>query len=325
MKLDQEKLDLEKKTKSFNLAKSISLVPKFIESDPERYFQTFEKTAEHLQWPRNEWTWLIHPKLEGKAATVVNNMDDISNYELVKKAVLDAYEITPEFYRRQFRNTLKSDEQTFLDFANDKLRSLKKWLDSLKVTSFPDLVNLVALEEFKRRLPFNISVHIEEKREMDLKKAAQLADSYNLIIKTHRGNSKSVKPSSGSQLDSGIGNKSVDNNSTYVFKDPFCSYCRKTGHTIKDCTHPNCKSSAAYKLSQSDSSATTKSDKSVTCVDIRSSSQDVFSPFKVSGKVSVDKHSESCPITILRDTGSAQSLPCKPVLDAGSLVLRYTG
>ena len=87
---------------------------------------------------------------------------------MVKKAVLDAYEITPEFYRRQFRNTLKSDKQTFLDFANDKLRSLKKWLDSLNVKSFPDLVNLVALEEFKRRLPFNISVYIEEKREMSL-------------------------------------------------------------------------------------------------------------------------------------------------------------
>ena len=36
--LEKEKLELDKKTKSFNLSKNISLVPQFIESDPEKYF-----------------------------------------------------------------------------------------------------------------------------------------------------------------------------------------------------------------------------------------------------------------------------------------------
>ena len=324
-KFQKEKLDLDKKHKSFNLSKSISLVPQFTESDPEKYFQTFEKTAEHLQWPKTEWTWLIRPKLEGKAATVVNNLEDISDYDLLRKAVLDAYEITPEFYRRQFRNSLKSDKQTFLDFANEKLRSLKKWLESLNVNTFPDLVNLVALEEFKRRLPFNISMYVEEKRELDLKKAAQLADAYNLIVRSHRGNSKSVKPSSGFHLDSGSGNKSANNNKpTNVSKDSFCSYCRKSGHTIKECTHPNCKSSSAYKLSQSSTKSSTL-DKSVSCVGVGSPSQDIFSPFKVVGKISTSQNSETCPVTILRDTGSAQSLLCKFVLDDSNMVPKYTG
>ena len=50
-----------------------------------------------------------------------------------------------------------------------------------------------------------------------------------------------------------------------------------------------------------------------------------FSPFKVPGEVSTDKNSESCPVTILRDTGSAQSLLCQSVFDARNLVPRYTG
>ena len=92
--LEKERLELDKKSKSFNLSKSIQLVPKFLESEPEKYFQNFEKTAIHLDWPKSEWTWLIQPKLIGKAASAVNNLDDISDYEFVKQAVLDAYEIT---------------------------------------------------------------------------------------------------------------------------------------------------------------------------------------------------------------------------------------
>ena len=52
---------------SFDLAKNIKLVPNFTEYDPEDYFRLFEETAEHLNWPEEQWIWLIKPKLSGKA------------------------------------------------------------------------------------------------------------------------------------------------------------------------------------------------------------------------------------------------------------------
>lgn len=280
-KKQQKELEVEKEKagKTFNLAKSIPLVPPFLEKDPEGYFSSFEEIAKHLKWPKEEWAWLLQPKLSGKAASVVGNLTNKSDYEFVKKAVLDAFEITPEFYRRKFRNLLKLDSQTFLDFANDKLKLLKKWLKAQDVNNFSDLVNLIVIEEWKRRLPFNILLHVEDKGEMDLIKAARMADAYSLIHKNHpREKQKNVKLSSGNNLDSGFGSKSVANTNVTDSKVEFCTYCKKYGHTILSCTHPNCKTSAAYKIAQAQSSKKSL-DNSIACFNMATPG-DIFAPFK---------------------------------------------
>ena len=70
----------------FDLAKNIKLVPVFTEYDPEDYFRLFEETAKHLEWPAEQWVWLIKPKLSGKAAKVIRHLDDINDYDKVKKS-----------------------------------------------------------------------------------------------------------------------------------------------------------------------------------------------------------------------------------------------
>ena len=52
----------------FDLAKNIQLVPAFTDYDPEDYFRSFEETAEHFQWPEEQWIWLIKPKVSGKTS-----------------------------------------------------------------------------------------------------------------------------------------------------------------------------------------------------------------------------------------------------------------
>ena len=54
-------------------------------------------------------------------------------------------------------------------------------MKSANVDNFADLVNLIVCEEFKRKLPTNIMLYIEDKQEIDLLKAATMADSYSLI------------------------------------------------------------------------------------------------------------------------------------------------
>ena len=63
----------------FDLAKNIKLVPVFTEYDPEDYFRLFNETAKHLQWPAEQWVWLIKPKLSGNAAKVIRPLDDIND------------------------------------------------------------------------------------------------------------------------------------------------------------------------------------------------------------------------------------------------------
>lgn len=51
----------------------------------------------------------------------------------------------------------KAAAQTYLEFASEG--AFKKGLKSACVTTFDDLVNLIALEEFKSKIPYSIILH----------------------------------------------------------------------------------------------------------------------------------------------------------------------
>ena len=102
----------------FDLTKNIKLVPPFLDFDLDDYFRAFEETANHLKWPREQWVWLLKPKLTGKAAKSVRHLENISDYEAVKQAILDAFSITEEGYRQVFRDLTKKSIQTYLEILS---------------------------------------------------------------------------------------------------------------------------------------------------------------------------------------------------------------
>ncbi|XP_068227662.1 uncharacterized protein [Palaemon carinicauda] len=206
----------------FDVFKARKLIPIFNEQDPENFFSIFENTTASLKWPKTEWVLLIRTSFKGKAASICAQMITERNYEILKKAVLDGYSITPDGYRQNFRNSNKGVGQTFLEFFTLKVKLFEKWIDKEYVTSFENLKELIVLEEFLRKIPANISMYIKERQEKDPKKAAVLADEYFLIHKTKRVNTVS-------------GQSKNDN------VDIYCTFCRTTGHLIQDCDMPQCK------------------------------------------------------------------------------------
>ena len=54
----------------FDVSKHIRLVPKFSDKYVDKYFLQFEKVAENLNWPKENWTTLLQSVLQGKAAEV---------------------------------------------------------------------------------------------------------------------------------------------------------------------------------------------------------------------------------------------------------------
>lgn len=166
---------------TFDVAKNLKLVPMFMEDNPEAFFKEFECTASHFKWPKEHWLWLVRPKLKGKAITVCDRLEDNTNYDHVKETILAAYSISTEGYRQAFKNLNKPSNQTYAEFASERLQTFHKWLKSATVDTFDKLVNLIVLEEFKRKVPFSIMTHIIEREETDLIKAAKIADVFSLI------------------------------------------------------------------------------------------------------------------------------------------------
>ena len=104
-------------------------LPPFRESEVDAFFQTFERLAVMLNWPKQDWSALLQCKLTGRAQQVIASLTLVESldYDLCKAAVLRAYELVPEAYRQQFRNFKKVSMQTFVEFAREKRALFDKW------------------------------------------------------------------------------------------------------------------------------------------------------------------------------------------------------
>ena len=107
------------KASAFDPARNIRLVPPFQEKEVDKYFAHFEKVADSLNWPKESWVLLLQSVLVGKAQEIYGSLsvEQSSNYEHVKEAILKAYELVPEAYTQKFRNYLKYDSNTHVEFA----------------------------------------------------------------------------------------------------------------------------------------------------------------------------------------------------------------
>ena len=182
------------KASAFDPARNIRLVPPFQEKEVDKYFAHFEKVADSLNWPKESWVLLLQSVLVGKAQEIYGSLsvEQSSNYEHVKEAILKAYELVPEAYRQKFRNYLKFDSKTHVEFAREKENLFNRWCHSKEIgQDFKKLKQMVLLEEFKDKVRPDIRSHLDEQKVEKLEKAAIMADDYAL---THKMSSKSGSP-----------------------------------------------------------------------------------------------------------------------------------
>ena len=240
------------KASAFDPARNIRLVPPFQEKEVDKYFAHFEKVADSLNWPKESWVLLLQSVLVGKAQEIYGSLsvEQSSNYEHVKEAILKAYELVPEAYRQKFRNYLKYDSKTHVEFAREKENLFNRWCHSKEIgQDFKKLKQMVLLEEFKDKVRPDIRSHLDEQKVEELEKAAIMADDYAL---THKMSSKSGNPQQKRYHGSGYRenisrnmddrkrqDKSTENVGLVSKVEPLkpisCGHCGKPGHIITNC------------------------------------------------------------------------------------------
>ena len=240
------------KASAFDPARNIRLVPPFQEKEVDKYFAHFEKVADSLNWPKESWVLLLQSVLVGKAQEIYGSLsvEQSSNYEHVKEAILKAYELVPEAYRQKFRNYLKYDSKTHVEFAREKENLFNRWCHSKEIgQDFKKLKQMVLLEEFKDKVRPDIRSHLDEQKVEVLEKAAIMADDYAL---THKMSSKSGNPQQKRYHGSGNREnisrnmddrkrqaKSTENVGLVSKVEPLkpisCGHCGKPGHIITNC------------------------------------------------------------------------------------------
>ena len=340
-------------SKTFDVTKHIRLVPPFQEKEVDKYFLHFEKVAENLKWPKEHWTLLLQSVVIGKAREIYTqlSLEQSSNYDKVKELILKGYELVPEAYRQKFRDCRKEHDQTHVEFARTKEQLFDRWCSSKKVGSdHAKLRQLLLVEEFKRCINSDVKSFLDEKEVETLDLAARLADDYSLTHKASflnkpfprkpfnpqskftpqsRPQSRPFSPQSGPK--SNPSNPSDTSSHSFTPKpkfsgenkgqnplsQPFCNYCKRSGHIISEClslkrkkenqegpkptglTSLRLKPQSSIQDENPISAKTSETD----------SVMEIYEPFLSDGFVSLNSDSaQSTPIKILRDTGASQSL-----------------
>ena len=95
------------------------------------------------RWSRQEWAVLLVPYLSGRAgsAYVAMDMNHAMDYDCVKEAILNMYEINEEVYRRRFRKpdvwpgeTPRELYTRLKDLFNKWIRPAMKMIDEVLET-----------------------------------------------------------------------------------------------------------------------------------------------------------------------------------------------
>ncbi|XP_041439585.1 uncharacterized protein LOC121400486 [Xenopus laevis] len=156
--------------------------PAFDESKQsiDSFLRSFEALCEDHRVPQDEWVLVLAGKLTGKANEVYQEIPypQRADYGEVQRILLASYSITPDSYRRTFRNLLKTTQDTYQDFGSKLQRAFRYWIRGNQTFTLEDLCQLILKEQFLERCPCEVREWVSDRKPHTLQEATQLADEY---------------------------------------------------------------------------------------------------------------------------------------------------
>lgn len=295
---------------------NLRFVPRFNERDPDTFFVLFERVASARGWGDEERLLLLQCVFTGKAQEAYSAVCGRENltYKDVKDAVLKAYQLTAEAYRQRFRQWVKADKQTHVEFVGELSVHFRRWCTAVGVKTFQELSDLIVLEQFKNVLPARVVTYLNEREPDCVERAAELADDFVL---THRMFHQGVRSGPVGDVTGGVTAGGRYNNAPRgdaVRKmrsrvSDVCHFCRGVGHWKDKCPQRNNGRSVA-----------------MLCGDAPRQEGEVatrrewsgFEPFITDARVSLVGTTGSVSIKVLRDTGAKHSFIVDSVLPFSS-------
>jgi len=134
---------------------AVKLVPTFSENDVETFLISFEKVVELNNFPPDKYAATLQAYLTGKALKVFTELfvEECRDYPTVNAALLQAYSVVPEVYRKLFRNISNVYTETYSQFAFRLSTQFTRWLEIEGAYSDVQLLrDLMQREQFQSTL-----------------------------------------------------------------------------------------------------------------------------------------------------------------------------
>ena len=155
---------------------------------------------------------ILAPQLTGKARLAYATMSnkDARNYDRVKAAIFQRYDINEETYWRRFRAVQPKETKTPVELVIRVRDLAEKWLKDRG--NRQTVVDALVKEQFVEVLPENVKVWVKERKPGTNQEAGRLAEDYQQARKAELWTMTSKK---GGQK--------------------HCFNCCQPGHIAKDC------------------------------------------------------------------------------------------
>ncbi|XP_068215119.1 uncharacterized protein [Palaemon carinicauda] len=160
-----------------------TLIPQWDDKDPVRWLNEVESVFQMCAVAEDMKALLLSKHMAGKGKNdhAALPADKQGNFEAVRKALIEAYKLSPENWRRQWRGLTKSPTTSWSDwgFKKDRLNTL--WVEAAKCTTYNNLLELFKIKDFHRNVPPALSIYISEKNPATFRACCKYADEYELV------------------------------------------------------------------------------------------------------------------------------------------------
>ena len=227
--------------------------------DMDAFIRRFESYAVSLEWPIDKWALNLSALLHGIALDVYNRqpVNDTSNYDSLKEALLRRFLLTEEGFREKLRTAKPERGESFGQFMTRLEGYFNRWIELGHVDkTYQGLKDALLREQAMSVVTRNLRIFRMERKPNDIGEMSILAEQYLEVhgntynfanVDKHRqnlvGQQQSKYPDkSNVGLDRRTGHKEdtpsvvkVDTKSTYHRDTRTCYLCNRAGHIARNC------------------------------------------------------------------------------------------
>ncbi|XP_038054655.1 uncharacterized protein LOC119726874 [Patiria miniata] len=206
--------------------------------DLDAYIKRFERFAQAVDWPEQQWATILSTQLTGRALELYSRLppDKASDYQELKKALLHRYDYTEEGFRLKFRTAKREEGETYSQFAQRMAGYLDRWTELVEVKDYETLKDLLVREQMLLACPKDLVVFLRERKPTSVKDMTGYADQYALAHDSNRNVERQKTPFRRPQVETkGSNPHSPVDPKTTVDNAVRCFVCGGKGHIARFC------------------------------------------------------------------------------------------
>lgn len=151
------------------------------QDDLDSYLQRFERLAELHGWKVEDYHVYLGTCLRGQALKVYISLPDdiIKDYSRLKEALLRAYSVDADSYRRKFRESRCKDKETYVQLVIRMEQYLDRWVTMSNVEKkYDSLFDFLVREQLLNNCGSDLRVFLKERGCETAVEMAEAADRY---------------------------------------------------------------------------------------------------------------------------------------------------